>query len=204
MKKPFAMKLCMLTAALVTTVTAVTLPGTAHAQYAPQPYPPAPQPYPPAPQPYPAQAYPPPGYYAPPTMQAPARLPYHDGQDVPPGYSVTTHARRGLVIGGAVTFGVLYALSLIAVDASRKDGHTDDNMRNLYIPAIGPFIAASNTEGSKSVLYLDGLGQVAGLAMFVSGLAFPQTELVRNDVASVRVLPMVGQGKSGMTMNVTF
>ena len=195
MKRFFALQLGIL--AMTTWI------GTAHAQYAPQPYPP--QPYPPQPypaQPYPPQPYPPPAYYAPP--QLPPRLPYGEGQPIPAGYRVSTHARRGLVIGGAVTFGVLYVLSIIAADTANSDGHKDDNLKSLYIPAIGPFIAGAGSDGSKSIFYLDGFGQVAGLAMFIGGFAFPQTELVRNDVASVRVLPMVGQGKSGLTVNVAF
>jgi hypothetical protein len=169
--------------------------------YPAQPYPPQPYPYPP--QPYPPQPYPPPSYYAPPP-QPPARLPYTTGQPIPQGYQLRTHARRGLVIGGSITFGVLYLFSIIAADASNRNGHHDDDLKALYVPAIGPFIAAANSDTNKSVLVLDGVGQVAGLAMFISGFAFPQTELVRNDLARVRLLPMVGQGKTGVTLNVVF
>lgn len=191
------MKAFLATALGMMVVTTMATTGVAHAQYAPQPYPP--QPYPP--QPY---AYPPPAYYAPPPQQFPVKLPYTEGQPIPQGYRVSTHARRGLVIGGAVTFGVLYVLSIIAADAANSDGHKDDNLKSLYVPALGPFIAGANASGSKSIFYLDGFGQVAGLAMFIGGFAFPQTELVRNDVARVRVLPMIGQGKSGLAVDVVF
>ena len=208
--------------ALVVVAAALTSPvGAAFAQSAqppPQPYPPPPTVYQPQPQPYPppAQPYPPPPQYVYPPQpypppqyqyQYPATLPYEEGRPIPQGYHTRTSVRKGLVIGGAVTFGVLYALSLIAADADRQ-ANQDGGSRKLealYIPAIGPFIATSKVEsGSTSVLILDGLGQTAGLVMFICGFAFPKTELVRNDLGSVRVLPLMGKGQSGLSLVGSF
>jgi hypothetical protein len=51
----------------------------------------------------------------------------------------------------------------------------------------------------RSVLFLDFLGQAAGLTMFIAGLALPRPMLVRNDVVSMTVVPMmVGKDASGL------
>lgn len=193
------------------TTAALSLFGArANAQYQPPPQ----QPYPPQPgQPPPPTYYtpPPPTYYAPPQpvqpqpmYSGPPRMDYDDGP-IPPGYRVTSRVRKGLIIGGAVSFGVLYVLSVLVADAAKGDSYNDNSyLKSLYIPAIGPFIAMSHTSSGTGVLLLDGIGQVAGLAMFISGFAFPRTELVRNDVATVRMAPMIGQGRSGLALVGTF
>ncbi|MEO7096931.1 MAG: hypothetical protein ABI175_26970, partial [Polyangiales bacterium] len=123
-------------------------------------------------------------------------------------YHTRTSARKGLIIGGAITFGVLYLFSLIAADAERQSSNRNGSSRELealYIPAIGPFIAASKVgSGGSSILIIDGLGQTAGLLMFVCGIAFPKTELVRNDLGSLKVMPMVGKGASGLSLVGSF
>ncbi|WP_437819052.1 hypothetical protein [Sorangium sp. So ce1078] len=133
---------------------------------------------------------------------------YEEGQAVPEGYRVEERARRGLVIGGAVTFGVTYILSamvgLVAESADRAVGGTGESYIPLYIPLAGPFITIGTADakgGGVFVLMVDGLAQVAGAAMFIGGLAAPQQKLVRNDV-SLSVKPIVtgdtlGLGVSG-------
>ena len=208
---------CTAFAVAVALTTSAAVAFAQSAQPPPQAYPPQPQPYPPAPQPYPPQPqpYPPPPQYVyapqpyPPPQdqyQYPATLPYEEGRPIPQGYHTRTTVRKGLIIGGAVSFGVLYALSLIAADADRQANQNGGRkLEALYVPAIGPFIATSKVEsGSTSVLILDGLGQTAGLVMFICGFAFPKTELVRNDLGSVRVLPLMGKGQSGLSLVGTF
>ncbi len=212
--------------ALALAMTTSAAAAFAQTQPAPQPYPPPAQPYPPPPgqpyppqpyppQPYPPQPYPPPPQYVyppqpypQPVYQYPATLPYEEGRPIPQGYHTRTTVRRGLIIGGSVTFGVLYVLSLIAADAGRQDSNTgggENKLSGLYVPVIGPFITMSKTEsGSSSILLLDGLGQTAGVLMFISGFAFPKTELVRNDLGSVRVMPLMGRGQSGLSLVGTF
>src|SRR5690349_4987127 len=38
---------------------------------------------------------------------------YEEGDPIPPGYHAESKVRKGLVIGGAVTFGVMYILSVL-------------------------------------------------------------------------------------------
>jgi hypothetical protein len=133
---------------------------------------------------------------------------YEEGQAVPEGYRVEERARRGLVIGGAVTFGVTYILSamvgLMAESVDRASGGSGESFLPLYIPLAGPFITVGTADakgGGVFVLMVDGLAQVAGAAMFIGGLAAPEKKLVRNDVA-LSVKPIVtgdtvGLGVSG-------
>jgi hypothetical protein len=164
-----------------------------------QPQPMQPQPMPPPPPGY----YPPPGYGVPPgAMLGPKTLEYEEGDPVPPGYHPETRVRKGLIIGGAVTFGVLYLLS--AATAAAADDFTDD-LTPLYIPAVGPFITigTANAEGAGTfLLIVDGIAQSGGLLMAILGIAIQQDLLVRNDVEAtgpkVRVSPMmVGKGTMG-------
>ncbi len=176
--------------------------------YAPAPPPPTYAPGPPPPVVYaPGGAAPPPGYapypYPPPHFEYPAKLDYEEGRPIPPYYHAESHARRGLVIGGAVTFGVLYLLSFTVANATSKDGRSHE-LDGLYVPGIGPFIAAANVHDSSGILLIDGFGQIAGLAMFISGFAFPKTELVRNDLATVRIIPRVSKDSSGISLMGTF
>lgn len=162
--------------------------------------------------------YPAPGYGAPPGYNAqlgyspqsvgPRVMNYEEGMPIPEGYRVESRARRGLLIGGAVTFGVTYVLSamvgLVAESADRATGGDGESFIPLYIPLAGPFITISTAQargGGIFVLMVDGLAQVGGAAMFIGGLAAPVKKLVRNDVAlSVKPMVMgdtVGFGVSG-------
>jgi hypothetical protein len=193
--------------AQVTAVTAVTAAlalvattlcaSNARAQYVPAQYAPAPQP---------TYAQPSP-YYAPVVAQPPAlpaRFAFVDGQPVPPGYHLESSPRRGMIIGGAVTFGSLYVISVIAADARGSDGTTNENLKPLYIPVLGPFLASSKVQSGTGVLILDGIGQAAGLAMVIAGVAFPKTEIVRNDVAEVHLVPMASSDRAGLSLLGTF
>jgi hypothetical protein len=183
-------------------------PGTASAQDPPPaPYPPqAPAPYPP--QAYPPQAYPPQGY-APPVyiMPAPQQAPagprkitdWEEGEPIPPGYHKVTHVRLGLVIGGAVTFGVTYLFTAFAgalVSVSDIGNATNCGMscasaKPLLVPVAGPWIVLphSDTATGSFFLVLDGLVQVAGLGMLIGGIAAQKTDLVRDAVGKVEVQP---------------
>ena len=118
--------------------------------------------------------------YGPVLRQRPAVLPYVQGSPAPRGYVLEEYHPRGLIIGGAVTLGVLYSISL-SVAASN-----DFNRANgwLAVPVVGPFgwLATRKTpicgsgqytytcnEGDESsnrtMVALDGMGQVAGAAM---------------------------------------
>ena len=113
------------------------------------------------PQPY---APPPPNYYAspPPYWSMQQRMDYEEGQPVPPGYHVSSHPRRGLIVGGAVTFGVLYGLSVLIADSeSNDDGvYRDNSYKWLYVPCIGPFVYATKSSGAEGTLIIDGVARV--------------------------------------------
>jgi hypothetical protein len=180
---------------LVASLTATLAPALASAQIAPPP---------------PVYAPPPPTGYAPTPTPAygkyeyPAKLEWDEGGPIPQGYHPVTHVRRGLIIAGSITFGVLYAFSVLGADASRDDHTTKYD--GLYIPGIGPFLAASHAnQDNSSLLLIDGFGQCAGIIMFVSGFAFPKTELLRNDLGvELHVLPRMSKESTGLSLLGTF
>jgi len=127
-----------------------------------------------------------------PGMTGPKELPYDDGDPVPPGYHPDTRMRKGLIIGGAVTFGVFYLISALVGAAtidcnSLTSGSACGGGGVLLIPAAGPFIAIGTMKadgGGAALLVLDGVAQAGGLAMLILGIAVPKSVLVRNDIAT--------------------
>jgi hypothetical protein len=145
-------------------------------------------------------------YYGPlgASYAGPKVMEYEEGDPIPAGYHLETRTRRGLIVGGAVTFGTTYLLTvltgLIAESVNRATGGDGRSVAPLYIPVAGPFIALDtmNAEGAGVfVLVLDGLAQAGGVAMLFSGIAFPALKLVRNDVA-LSVHPLIGGGTVGL------
>ena len=144
----------------------------------------APSPAPPAPPPY--------TYRTGEDYSRPKYLDYVEGDPIPEGYKVDTKLRTGLVVGGAVTLGVLWGITAIAggVGASVEgeiDGDTDQFIP-LYIPVAGPFVAIDTMDAAGAgvaVLIIDGVAQTAGLAMFIAGLAAPKDVLRRTTVAGI-------------------
>ncbi|HEY2513478.1 MAG TPA: hypothetical protein VGI39_21570 [Polyangiaceae bacterium] len=127
---------------------------------------------------------------------------WDESQPIPPGYHVTTQVRKGLVIGGAVMFGVFWLLSAL-VAAGGDDGGLNNSA--LYVPAAGPFFqmgAGNQSQSSTTVLAIDGIAQCAGLAMTIFGIASPKTVLVRNDLGSLQFTPMK-MGQNGMGWGLT-
>lgn len=170
--------------------------------YPQQPYPQQPypqQPYPPPPYPqqypqgYPQQPYPqqypqgyPPGYappgYAPPGYY-PGAPPVYYG---PPG-SYETPGKKGryvdvdvkAVVSGSVLLGVAWSLgSIIAVVVIEGNNGNGKGTEPLFIPVIGPFIAAGTTGAFDQknnstelgfLLIADGLAQIGGLTSVLVG-----------------------------------
>jgi hypothetical protein len=128
-------------------------------------------------------------------------MPFEEGQPIPPGYRVETRAKRGLIVGGAVTFGVLYLLSAFAATVA-IDGNDSEEFGPLLIPVAGPFVTVG-TAGAEGVgtfaLVLDGVGQAGGVAMFIAGIMTEEKFLLRNDQAKITVTPMMlGESSLGL------
>ncbi len=170
-----------------------------------------PVPQPGYPQGYP-QGYPPPQPYAPPVYQqpipqGPEEMNYVEGSPIPYGYTRVEKTRKGLVIGGAVTLGVVYgfsaAFAAIGEDL-RRTNETRTDTSAMWIPIAGPFMQIKETTSStgKLLFFHVGLAQTAGALMLVYGLTSPRTLLVRNDQLSV--VPMLSKDASGMMVMGTF
>jgi hypothetical protein len=208
-KGPFMRLPTFVMAAIVTTV-AVGFATPSFAQY-PQPYQypgPTPNPQPPG------SAAAPNGEYVAPLSQSTQQVyipqsvalsgprmikDWEDGQPIPPGYHRETRVRKGLVITGAILFGVPYLYSAGgAALGSDAYGSRDNKLAALWVPCLGPFIEMGQTDSASAryILALDGLAQSAGMAMFIYGLAVPKNVLVRNDLALLTVMPMK-LGKDG-------
>ncbi len=134
---------------------------------------------------------------------------FDSNRPVPVGYTPVQRARKHLIVGGAVTFGVSYGLSAfvaaIGEDTSRSSGKNE--VAALWIPVAGPFIQVAQTDSATGKFFLVGLGgaQLAGALMLYYGMTTTQRVLVRNDlVGSLAVTPMAGNGASGMMLSGRF
>ncbi len=208
-------------------------PPTAYAPPAGYAAPPAGYPAPPA-----GYAAPPPGYavpaggyyipagpqayYAPPGAYAPPPIitDWEPGQAIPKGYHPSTRIRKGLVIGGAVTFGVVYLLTALAGAVTSDVGDVTcgsgcsggtRSAKLLLIPVGGPFalVGATGSATADFFLVLDGVAQAGGLAMLIAGLAAPQPILVRDVAKNVdlKLMPtpmMFGATGAGFGLRGTF
>jgi hypothetical protein len=132
---------------------------------------------------------------------------WREGGPMPDGYHSEKRARRGMVIAGAVTFGVPYALSVIFgmwLGGYVGDGATI-SPELFFVPVLGPFLVLGQAGQVEGVVLLDGVAQLAGAVMLISGLAWPGTMLVRNDVARMSVVPMrFGKSGTGLGLAGTF
>lgn len=190
-------------------------------QYAPPPPPPAYQP------PYQAQPQQPvyqaplsqttQGTYVPQSvaLSGPEEIDAEEGRRAPAGYTPVQRTRKGMLIGGGVTFGVAYSYSLLIAAAGSDsaqydsyDGSTSTNPNAaMWIPVAGPFIQMASTESSAERLLLAGFGgaQVVGAVMLYYGLTTKKTVFVRNDlVGNLSVAPMAGNGTTGLSLAGSF
>jgi|KBSMisStaDraftv2_1062788.scaffolds.fasta_scaffold80894_1 hypothetical protein len=129
---------------------------------------------------------------------------WEEGQPIPYGYHEETRVRKGVVISGAVVFGVLYLYNAffasIGEDASSATGN-ENKLGWLYLPVLGPFLEMSETSSSTAhfLLVLDGVAQGVGVTMVISALMYPKHLLVRNDLATMTVVPMkIGMDGEGL------
>ena len=169
--------------------------------------------YPPPP---PPQGYdqPPPGYVPQSVAMSGPRVikDWEEGEPIPAGYHPVTRMRTGLVVGGAVTFGVVYLLGGILPATIGTEAKATE-LTPLFAPVVGPFITmgtignATGTATARVFLAIDGLAQAAGVAMLIAGLAAPKTVLIRNDLGKVKVMPTpmtFGKNSNGFGFVGTF
>lgn len=131
-------------------------------------------------------------------MSGPRRITdWQEGDPIPPGYHPVSRVRVGLVAGGAALFGALYLITVVSAAIAQDVG--DGKSTALYAPIVGPFIIMPQTHSATANVFLaiDGIGQAAGIAMLIGGIAAPKTILIRNDLGfTLRPTPM-SFGKSG-------
>ena len=176
----------------------------------------SPRPLPPAPPP-PLSAQAPNGEYATPLQQqtqqtyvpqsvafsGPRQIrDWNEGEPVPPGYHPAQRTRTGLIVGGAVLFGVFYLISAFVASVSSDSGNSGNNA--LWLPGVGPFIQMANTSSATGnlVLVIDGAAQSGGLAMLIYGIVSPKTVLVRNDLATTPLVLPIRVGSDGYGLGV--
>ena len=152
----------------------------------------------------------------------PAQLPYvvryEPGAPPPPGYHLEENPRKGLIVAGALTFGVPYLISLTVGGASSYPAD-----RWLLVPVFGPIMPLTHgmrgcdrdTDPSRcagNILIVVGLAfdlaaQVAGATLFTMGYVFPKKQWVSDYDYAARAAPGVtwsilpnidGEGRVGV------
>jgi len=125
----------------------------------------------------------PPLAYAPPPVFGPSRLPYREGDPIPPGYTIELRPRYSLATAGVATFAPLYGMSvLLAGSFVGSEERTSGNYVPLFIPVIGPFVTIGTTDAEGPgtlLLMLDGLGQATGAALILAGMFSDQKFISR-------------------------
>lgn len=125
---------------------------------------------------------------------------------VPMGYTPIQRTRKHLIVGGAVTFGVVYGLSAFVAalgeDDARRNGGSN-TVGSMWVPVAGPFLQMAQTDSATGRFFLASVGaaQLAGALMLYYGLTTKERVLVRNDlVGSLTITPIAGNGASGMAL----
>lgn len=151
------------------------------------------------------------------------RLRYQPGDLPPAGYHFESNPRKGLIVAGALTFGVPYVVSVTIAGVSSNEAD-----RWLFVPVTGPIGALargnhgcsddSSAECAGDVLAVVGLAfdlaaQTAGVLLFTMAYVFPKKEWVSDFEVGQRATPAVawfvrprvdGAGRVGLTVTGTF
>ncbi len=143
-----------------------------------------------------------------------------DGGDEPPpaGYVRRKRIRKNLVTGGAITAGTLWVASIVGAAAGAATG--TEGTAVLTIPVVGPVIGFWTIKKKRApndidagayggiayvaLLGLDAAGQATGVALLIAGLAAKKSEFVRSNLAEIEVLPILGPGRTGLTLRGHF
>jgi hypothetical protein len=136
----------------------------------------------------------------------PAVLPFRDGVAAPEGYVRGTRMRKGLLIAGSTTTGALWLISMAVASAAEDNEGT--SLSPLFAPVVGPFIAigTDNPNGLGTfTLVIDGIGQAAGVAMFVLGVTKKEQVWRYEPLGSLQIAPLpLGRGQYGMGLSGAF
>jgi hypothetical protein len=124
-----------------------------------------------------------------PAPRGPLVLRYQPGVLPPPGYHLEENPRKGLVVAGAMTFGIPYLISLTIGGASRHEAD-----RWLLLPVVGPIgtltygmrgcdLDDKAVDCTGNLLIVVGLAfdlaaQMAGATLFTMGYVFPKKQWV--------------------------
>lgn len=165
--------------------------------------------------------YPPPGGYTynPPTPQFTTRTEPYNGGPIPEGATLKTERSKGLLIAGGVTFGALYFGSIVyalaACPPGKEAGDCPSNSGWLYVPVIGPFATAADSNasfGGRNLAIFDGVFQLLGAATFIYAMAASKEVLEFREparraaapsrkTASVRVSPIAPGAQVGASIS---
>ncbi len=116
------------------------------------------------PPPYPPYGYPPPG-----------ADPRYGGYPAYPGYPPPgPRLSKGMLITGISilggTYGASILLGMIVTSEGGSCSNCDDVGPPLFLPVLGPFIAAGQADGDDAILIFLGLGQLVGAGLTIGGI----------------------------------
>lgn len=129
------------------------------------------------------------------------------GDPIPYGYHPERKPRVGLLVAGSLTFAVPYVLSAYVGASSNK--------AEMYVPVVGPFVAAVETmntpctswlcfrEVSAGMTVAIGVVEAVGAAMLIAG-AVGKVTLVEDEPGSVSVAPMYLPNGAGLGVSGQF
>jgi hypothetical protein len=111
--------------------------------------------------------------------------------------------RRGLVTGGAITFGVSWGIAAsVSFLISTCTGCGSTSTDYLWVPVAGPmiFAARDNVSGSQGVYILWSATQAAGIIMFIVGeIGHDVMEYrVARGGPTLQLAPLIARNASGL------
>lgn len=114
---------------------------------------------------------------------------------------------RPMIISGAISFGVLYVLPMLAELAA------DEYEPLVLVPIAGPFILAYGCYRSffyfegwcTGVLTMWGIGQLVGLGLLIAGIVRRATASDYGPpVAKLEIWPVIARDYEGLALHMTF
>jgi hypothetical protein len=137
---------------------------------------------------------------------------WRDGDPIPEGAHVESQRRLGLIIGGAVTFGVLWVFDwsfTIAACALCNSAQIPLS----FIPVFGPFLQVATLHyqngaeiAAAPFLVIDGLLQATGVGLLLGGVLTTRKVLVYDGPYGMQgvIMPMAYVGGGGLATMGTF